>query len=67
MSDSTHAQRIVTPPKGSWEEKLIEGLKLLAKQEDSGRVLLQDLIERLFQMPETMRLAGNQRLNTILL
>jgi tetratricopeptide (TPR) repeat protein len=67
MSDSTHAQRIVTPPKGSWEEKLIEGLKLLAKQEDSGRVLLQNLIERLFQMPETMRLAGNQRLNTILL
>ncbi|BAM00406.1 MAG: hypothetical protein KatS3mg049_0316 [Caldilinea sp.] len=67
MNDSTRAQRIVTPAKGSWEEKLIEGRELLAKQEDSGRTLLQDLIERLFQMPETMRLAGNQRLNTILL
>lgn len=67
MNDSTHAQHIMTPAKGSWEEKLIEGQKLLAKQNDSGRVLLQNLIERLFQMPESMRLAGNRRLDKILL
>lgn len=66
-SFSPSGQRIMTPAKGSWEEKLLRGQELLAKQDESGRVLLQQLIERLFQTPESMRMAGNQRLNNLLL
>lgn len=67
MNGSLRTRRVPTPAKGSWEERLIEGKRLLAKYDDSGRVLLQNLVDRLLQMPETVRLANEHRLNDILL
>jgi len=66
--------RITQPPgapatliKGSWEEKLIRGQKLIAAQNDDAIGLLQSLIDRLANLPESQRRAANQRLDRILL
>jgi hypothetical protein len=56
----------MTPIKGSWEEKLISGQQLLARQKDEGIALLADLIDRLHSLPKTQRLAASGRLEQIL-
>lgn len=71
MSDTT-----ATPPsqpdpapmliKGSWEEKLTQGQKLIAAQKDEAIPLLQQIIDRLAQLPVTQRHAANRRLDRIL-
>lgn len=52
--------------KGSWEEKLIRGQQLIAAQNDEAIPLLQPLIDRLAQLPESQRRAANRRLDQIL-
>lgn len=52
--------------KGSWEEKLIRGQRLIAAQNDEAIPLLQQLVDRLAQLPETQRHAANRRLDRIL-
>lgn len=52
--------------KGSWEEKLLRGQQLIATQNDEAIPLLQQLIDRLAQIPEAQRHAANRRLDRIL-
>ncbi|HHY54259.1 MAG TPA: hypothetical protein GYA08_02375 [Chloroflexi bacterium] len=52
--------------KGSWEEKLLRGQQLIATQNDDAIPLLQQIIDRLAQMPEAQRHAANRRLDRIL-
>jgi tetratricopeptide (TPR) repeat protein len=74
MSDPTTTSHATQPPgapatliKGSWEEKLIRGQQLIAAQNDEAIGLLQSLIDRLANLPESQRRAANQRLDRILL
>jgi len=52
--------------KGSWEEKLTHGQKLIAAQKDEAIPLLQQIIDRLAQLPVAQRHAANRRLDRIL-
>jgi hypothetical protein len=52
--------------KGSWEERLIRGQQLIAAQNDEAIPLLQQMIDRLAQLPEAQRHAANRRLDRIL-
>ncbi|MBU6351806.1 MAG: hypothetical protein KGS73_16840 [Chloroflexi bacterium] len=55
-----------TPPiKGSWEELLLRGQRLLTEQNEAGVELLQQLVQRLGQLPLAQRQAAQQRLDQI--
>lgn len=52
--------------KGSWEEKLLRGQQLIAIQNDEAIPFLQQLVDRLVQLPKAQRYAANRRLDHVL-
>ncbi len=59
-----------TPPpilKGSWEDLLLQGQQLAARQNDEAIPHLQKLIDRLSRLPASQRRAANGRLDSLLL
>lgn len=53
--------------KGSWEDLLVQGQQMAARQDDAVIPHLQRLIDRLSKFPAGQRMAANGRLNDLLL